>query len=131
MKKSTLVIVIVSLIIILIGIVLVLRSPEDDWIKDEQGVYVEQGAPAQIPPEVSSQQQIIAKAQELYQTKKAEGMEFSSQCLGTVEDYAVDIVHVPRALEDNLVENQCEDFRAGRVSHFIELDKDGNVVRVV
>jgi hypothetical protein len=130
MKKSTLIIVIV-LIIILGVVVLILRSPEDDWIKNKQGVYVEHGAPAQTPPEVSSQQQTITKALELYQAKQTEGMEFSSQCLGTVEDYAVDVVHVPRSAEDNLVENQCEDFRSGKVTHFIELDKDGNVVRVV
>ncbi|GBE19529.1 hypothetical protein BMS3Abin17_00253 [archaeon BMS3Abin17] len=58
-------------------------------------------------------------------------MEFSSQCLGSVGDYAVDIVHVPRNDEDNLVENQCEDFRSGKVTHFIELDKEGNIARIV
>ena len=57
-------------------------------------------------------------------------MGFSSQCLGVVGGYAVDIVHVPRTEEDNLPENQCEDYREGRVSKFIELDKDGNVIRI-
>jgi hypothetical protein len=130
MKKRTIPIIIALVFVLAVALILI-RSPEDDWIKNEQGVYVEHGAPAQTPPEVSSQKQIINKAQELYQTKKAEGLEFSSQCLGTVENYAVDIVHVPRSAEDNLVENQCEDFRSGKVSHFIELDKDGNVVRIV
>lgn len=75
------------------------------------------------------------EAIKLYNQKKAEGMEFSSQCLGTIEvdgeGYAVDIVHVPRTEEDNLPENQCEDFRTGKVKHFVELDKDGNVVKIV
>jgi len=58
-------------------------------------------------------------------------MQFSSQCLGTIGDYAADIVHVPRNDEDNLAENQCEDYRRGKVNHFIELDKDGNIFRIV
>ena len=57
-------------------------------------------------------------------------MKFSSQCLGVVGDYAVDIVHVPRTEEDNKIENQCEDFRTGKVNNFIELDKDGEIVRI-
>lgn len=78
---------------------------------------------------------LIERALKLYNQKKVEGMEFNSQCLGTIEGingvYAVDIVHVPRTAEDNLAENQCEAYRNGSVTHFIELDKDGNVVRVV
>jgi hypothetical protein len=73
----------------------------------------------------------VEEALKLYQEKKQEGMNFSSQCLGTVGDYAVDIVHVPRTAEDNEVKNQCEDYRKGKVSHFIELDKDGNIVRIM
>lgn len=75
------------------------------------------------------------EALKLYNQKKADGMEFNSQCLGTIEvggeKYAVDIVHVPRTEEDNLPENQCEDYRTGKVKHFIELDKDGNVLKIV
>lgn len=73
----------------------------------------------------------IKAALQLYEEAKSAGMKFSSQCLGTAYGYAVDIVHVPRASEDNLVENQCKEYREGRVSKFIELDKDGKVVRVV
>ena len=46
-------------------------------------------------------------------------------------DDAVDVVHVPRNDVDNLIGNQCKDYREGRVSHFIELDKEGNDVRIV
>ncbi len=79
-------------------------------------------------------EEITVQALALYEQKKAEGMQFSSQCLGTVGNevkYVVDIVHVPRSSEDNLPENQCGDYRSGEVNHFIELDKDGNVVRIV
>jgi len=62
-------------------------------------------------------------------------MQFSSQCLGIIYSgrvgYAVNIVHVPRNEEDNKPENQCEEYREGRVKHFIELNKDGEVVRIV
>lgn len=70
-------------------------------------------------------------AKNLYEEKKKEGINFSSQCLGTCFDYAVDVVHVPRSEEDNLPENQCKDYREGKVKHFIELDKDGRIVRIV
>ncbi len=66
----------------------------------------------------------------MYQQEKNKGIEFNSQCLGTCKNYAVDIVHVPRIEEDNLVENQCEDFRNGNVKNFIELDENGNFVRI-
>jgi hypothetical protein len=55
---------------------------------------------------------------------------FSSQCLGSCDAYAVDIVHVPRTEEDDLEENQCETFRRGQLKHFIELDDKGNIVRI-
>lgn len=76
----------------------------------------------------------IIQALKLYNDKKQEGMEFSSQCLGIVGEnfkFAVDIVHVPRNSEDNKPENQCEYYREGIVRYFIELDKDGSIVRIV
>jgi len=75
-------------------------------------------------------QEALSCALKLYEQAK-ESMELSSQCLGVCGDYAVDIVHVPRAPEDDLPENQCEAYRKGEVQHFIELDKYGNLVRVV
>lgn len=120
----------IVVLFLLAGLFLFLRGNEDSWIKNEKGVYVKHGNPSDIPKEVSEQQEAISGAMELYNKAKESGMEFNSQCLGSVGDYAVDIVHVPRTEEDNLPENQCEDYRTGKVSHFIELDKDGNIVRV-
>ena len=42
----------------------------------------------------------------------------------------MDIVHVPRISEDNQIENQCEGYKNEIVSNFIELDKNGNIVKV-
>jgi len=70
-------------------------------------------------------------AKGLYQYSKDNGVKFDSQCLGICGNYSVDIVHVPRTEEDNLTENQCTDYASGKTNHFIELDEDGNIVRLV
>jgi len=67
----------------------------------------------------------------LYKRAKEKGVKFDSQCLGVCGDYVVDIVHVPRSEEDNKPENQCKEYREGKIKHFIELDKEGNIVRVI
>lgn len=124
-----------SLIIFLIIVFVILGlrfyySSEDSWVKDSRGVYVKHGNPNFMLPEVEAQISLIESAVELYKSKKIAGMEFDSQCLGTIREYVVDIVHSPRTDEDNMQKNQCEDFLTGKVKHFIELDKDGNVVRI-
>jgi len=126
----------ILLILIVCGAILLsfrflFGGSEDDWIKDERGVWVKHGNPSAIPQEVQEQQNAITSSLALYQTKKTEGMNFSSQCLGTTSGYAVDIVHVPRSQEDNLQENQCEDYKTGKVEDFIEIDKEGNIIRIV
>lgn len=132
MKKIYLVLVIIGILILgWIFIRFVIGGSEDSWIKDEKGGWIKHGFPAETPAYVKEQQEAISCAKDLYEQEKAGGMEFSSQCLGTCGDYVVDIVHVPRSDEDNLIENQCEGYRERRVEHFIELDKDGGVVRVV
>lgn len=129
MKKLLWVIIIITLIILAWFFVrFVIGGSEDSWIKDSRGVYVKHGFPSQTPGYVLEQQQTIQQALQLYQQKKSEGIQFSSQCFGSVGDYAVDIVNVPRAEEDNLAENQCEDYRNGKVKHFIEFDKNGEIV---
>jgi hypothetical protein len=47
------------------------------------------------------------------------------------EGYAVDIVNVPRTSEDDLSENQCSAYASGTVKNFIELNKNGQIVRIV
>jgi hypothetical protein len=132
MKKIYWIIILVA--VLLIGWVfvrLILGGSEDDWIKNSRGVWIKHGEPYETPEEVLEQQEAINCASNLYKEKEAETLSFSSQCIGTCEDYAIDIVHVPRNTEDNKLENQCSDFKEGRVSHFIELNKYGEIVRVV
>lgn len=77
----------------------------------------------------------VSKAKEVYREKLAEGTDFSNGlCLS--EDllgdtlWVADIAHDPRESIDDLSENQCSAFREGRAKHFVELDPQGNLIRV-
>ena len=129
MKKLYWVLIVIIILIIVFSLIF-RTGGEDSWIKDSRGVWIKHGVPSETPNYVTEQQQIIDQTLSLYEQKKSEGMGFSSQCLGIVGNYAVDIVHVPRSEDDNKIENQCEAYRNGQVTHFIELDKDGNIIRI-
>lgn len=129
MKKIYLILIVIAVLITgWIFIRFIFGGSEDSWIKDSRGVWIKHGFPAETPDYVLEQQEAINCAIEMFDNFNEE---INSQCLGTCGDYAVDIVHVPRTEEDNLIENQCGTYRNGEVSHFIELDKDGNIVRIV
>ena len=130
MRVLGITIVVVIFLLLLFPFLLLLRGSEDRWIKDERGVYIKHGYPANTPVYVKWQQEAINCSMSLYEEKKSEGMDFSSQCLGTCGNYAIDIAHVPRLEEDNLEENQCQDFREGKVTRFIELDEEGEIIRI-
>ncbi len=75
----------------------------------------------------------VNKATKLYQDKKQLGVNFSKgPCLTNdlAPDWVADIVHNPRTKEDDLKQNQCQAFLEGRAKHFVELDIDGNLVRI-
>jgi hypothetical protein len=95
------IIVIVALVVI---VLLIFRSDEDNWIKNESGIWIRHGNLDNVPENVKEQQDAINCSLNLYNKDKIEGMDFSSQCLGTCFDYAVDIVHVPRTSSDDLIE---------------------------
>lgn len=81
-----------------------------------------------IDPELA-----VAKAKEAYRDQLAEGVDFSSgPCLSNelFEDWVADIAHSPRTEIDELPENQCSAFREGRARHFVELDRNGNLIQV-
>jgi hypothetical protein len=130
MAKYFLFVIFTALLIVAV-VFLVLRGSEDDWIKDSRGVWIKHGNPSETPEQVLEQQETINCSLEKFNSFTETGEEINSQCLGTCNDYAVDIIHVPRAAEDNLAENQCEEYSNGDVSHFIELDENGEIVRVV
>lgn len=65
--------------------------------------------------------------------KEAKGMDLSSgPCLTNdlIPDWVVDIVHNPREETDNLPQNQCQAYLEGRAKHLVEIDMEGNVIRV-
>jgi len=129
MKKNYL--LIIAIVLVILGAILLLRGfngGEDNWIKDEKGIWIKHGNPAETPDYVLEQQEAINCALEKFNNFSEEK---NSQCLEDCGDYAVDIVNVPRTSEDNLTENQCEDYVNGDIGHFIELDKEGNIVRIV
>ncbi|MBS3088255.1 hypothetical protein J4402_00590 [Candidatus Pacearchaeota archaeon] len=131
MDDWTIVGIILIVLVVTAGGLMILRWDEDGWIQDSRGVWIKHGQPSKIPEYVLEQRELIDSALRLYSDLILAGTEINSQCLGVIGDYAVDIVHVPRSEGDDLVENQCSAFRNGEVSHFIEMDKKGNIVRVV
>lgn len=127
MKKSYWILIIIAVLVIILFMVFRVGG-EDSWIKDSRGVWIKHGNPSETPNYVLEQQEKISCALGKFDNFNGE---INSQCLGICEDYAVDIVHVPRDSEDNKAENQCSDYANGLVNHFIELDKNGEVVRIV
>jgi hypothetical protein len=125
----TLIMLIISLILAGLVLFLVFRGDEDNWIKNTNGVYIKHGNPSKSPSYVLEQQDALTCASDLYSQAKSDNIAFNSQCLGACGNYSVDIVHVPRSIEDDKASNQCIDYP--RVTpYFIELDKNGVVVRV-
>ena len=113
MLKKTVLISIISLTLVLGGC---------GWWGGEEGV----GEDVETVKEAA-----IEKAKELYTQKKAAGENFGDgPCLGVImNDWVADIAHSPRLPIDNRPENQCPEYRAGEVHHFVELDPEGNLIR--
>lgn len=44
--------------------------------------------------------------------------------------WVCDVAHSPRQDIDNLAENQCEAWRNGTASHFVELDPECNLIKL-
>lgn len=75
----------------------------------------------------------VNQAKYFYRQKKDRGEDLSNgPCLteSLMPNWVVDIVHNPRVPIDDLPENQCQTLREGRVIHFVELDLEGNLIRV-
>lgn len=81
---------------------------------------------------IVSNQSLIIKAENLFQEKKNEGVDFENgPCLSEdiAPDWVVDIAHNPRTKIDDDPQNQCQNFRSGKAHHFIELDTNGALIR--
>jgi hypothetical protein len=71
---------------------------------------------------------------EVYEEVAATGQDLSNgPCiadeLDDVPGWSVDIAHDPRQEIDNDPANQCQAYRDGRTSHFVELDPEGELIR--
>lgn len=85
------------------------------------------------PGQSYDQDTAVNQAQFLYSQRKQAGVDFSSgPCLSNsvISGWVVDIAHSPRLPIDDLPENQCTAYLQGSAKHFVELDPEGNVIRV-
>jgi hypothetical protein len=81
----------------------------------------------------AEKERAVTAALRAYADAKARGTDFSNgPCIAeeVVEDWSVDIAHDPRQPIDDEPENQCQAYRKGDTHHFVELDPEGNVLRV-
>ena len=121
--------IVAGLIVIIAACARFYLGDDDSWIKNSTESYVKHGNPANTPSYVIEQQDAVICALYLYSQAKSNGISFNSQCLGACFNYSVDIVHNPRSLEDDKPTNQCSDYPK-KTPYFIEIDSNGNVVRV-
>ena len=76
----------------------------------------------------------IEAAMAVYEEAVASGIDLSvgpciAEELDDIPGWSVDISHDPRQEIDNDSANQCQAYRDGRTTHFVELDPDGELIR--
>ena len=74
----------------------------------------------------------IEEAQKTFSEKRAAGIDMADgPCLSgaIIPGWAADVAHSPRQPVDDLPDNQCQSFRDGEASHFVELDTEGKFLR--
>ncbi|MFA5022049.1 MAG: hypothetical protein WC508_03155 [Patescibacteria group bacterium] len=75
----------------------------------------------------------IMQCQELCQNRlSTDGKDFDrGPCLSEeiIPGWACDVAHSPRQSIDNEAANQCQSFGQGKVSHFVEVDGNCNVIK--
>jgi len=128
-NKIILIIGISICILIILYIFIYLRAEENYWIQDSKGVWIKHGSPLKTPEEVLTQQRIIICAKDLYSKFPKENI--SSQCLGSCDNYAVDLVNNPKIEEDSFEKNLCESIVRGQLTRVIEMDKEGNIITII
>lgn len=119
MKKS-LFLILISVFIISVAIVMYQKIASQPQTNTKEETSIEKTA--------------ILEAQKTYNQFRQEGLNLSNgPCLSNhlIPDWALDIAHNPRVETDDLPENQCADYREGKVHHFVELDPTGNLIRAI
>ena len=76
----------------------------------------------------------IDAAADAYRQAQADGVDLApgpciAERLPGLDDWVVDVAHDPREDVDDDPANQCERFRAGDASHFVELTPGGDLIR--
>lgn len=76
----------------------------------------------------------IGAAQQAYQQAVTRGDDLETgpciaETLPDLADWVADIAHDPREDVDDDPANQCERYRQGDASHFVELNPDGELIR--
>ncbi len=77
--------------------------------------------------------QAVAQAQYFYNQAKDQKVDFKDgPCLSNalISGWVLDLAHSPREVLDDLPENQCKAYLEGSAKHFIEMDLQGNLLRV-
>lgn len=75
----------------------------------------------------------VSQATHVYTLAKERGVDFvPGPCLSNslISGWVLDIVHNPRQPVDDVAENQCGTYLNGQAKHFVELDPEGNLIRV-
>jgi hypothetical protein len=84
---------------------------------------------------LSDRDKAVTEAQDARDEAVAAGQDLTdgpciSESLPGLPDWVADVAHEPRtAVDDNPV-NQCQRYRSGEAHHFVELQADGQVLRV-
>jgi len=123
-SKNYLIYTVVALAVVVLALIIILLRG------NEFNLLGKQGDSSSVSDKVQMQENALRCAHELYNDFASSKIRIDSQCLGVCFGYAVDFVHVPRNSSDDSKENQCSDYASGRVVNFIELDRNGDVVRV-
>src|SRR5258708_30905708 len=113
-----------AVIVVVAGLTVILYYKPDTY--DSSAISYKPG----VHPEVD---RVLNQAKVVYKQAKDLGTDFSSgPCLTNAlsPDWVLDIAHNPRQEVDNLPQNQCSAFREGKAHHFVELDPQGNLIRV-
>jgi hypothetical protein len=86
--------------------------------------------------DVSEQEQdrAIGAAKQAYEEAVAEGEDLDigpciAEELPDLPDWVADVAHDPREDIDDEPENQCQRYRDGEASHFVELTPEGVLIR--
>ena len=82
----------------------------------------------------SESDQAVAAATKAFDAAEAKGTDLSkgpciAEQLPDLPDWVADVAHDPRTDADDDPANQCQRFREGEASHFVELTTDGELIR--